>query len=226
MDTEAQAGTTWHWRIPELKHALGTTGKILAAHAALRQATLSGLQGQRDSQASVLIQVYRAARAIQPTITLHDVIAVENEPNEIVVRRHVLLDAMVPLPHIADVYLGTPLLRHYYAPTADDPLGSCTKVARAVGQHVTVLWRLEHGVVQPRISTLIQLYRLFIPFDPTLNLHDVLLLPDADLPPDAPIYAPYHHAETTHTLLDVWKQLSAAEQQGALKYLTDLRDKS
>jgi DNA-binding XRE family transcriptional regulator len=234
MDAEG-----WSWRITELKQRLNITVVDLAARANMRRATLADLQGASDTWTSVLIQVYRAAREIAPTITLHDLVAVHGEPSSIVARRHAIRDDMEPMRDLPGVYLGTPLLRHYYAPHASDPLGTVQKLALAANIHPTAMRLLERGRTQPRISTVIQCYRVFLPYDPTLTLHDLVLLPDGDLPPDAPSYAPYlRHQDTPGSppdaddagdgpispdaLLALWTQLSPQGQRAAMHYIRAL----
>ncbi|NNJ13738.1 hypothetical protein EKD04_025775 [Chloroflexales bacterium ZM16-3] len=240
MDAEG-----WSWRITELKQRLNITVVDLAARANMRRATLADLQGASDTWTSVLIQVYRAAREIAPTITLHDMLTVHGEPSPIVVRRHTIRDGMEPMRDLPGVYFGTPLLRHSYAPDARDPLGTIQKLALAANIHPTAMRLLERGRTQPRISTVIQCYRVFLPFDPTLTLHDLVLLPDRDLPPDAPRYTPYlRHQDTpvapptdpvqadaadagdgpisADALLDLWAQLSPQGQRVTMHYIRAL----
>ena len=214
MDAEG-----WRWRITELKQRLHITGVDLAARASMRRATLSDLHGASDTWTSVLIQVYRAVREIAPTLTLHDLVAVHGEPSPLVVRRHVIPADMEPLRDLPEVYFGTPLLRHTYAPHASDPLGTVHKLAMAAHIHPTALRLLERGRTQPRISTVIQCYRVFLPYDPTLTLHDLVLLPDRDLPPDTPPPDADHAGDgpiSADALLDLWQQLSPEGQRATM----------
>lgn len=173
---------TWHWRLPKpFYDELGVSEAELAMRALIRRPTVNKLREQQDTYTSVLVPLYLAARRINPAITLHSFVAVEGAPAEIVIRPQKLLPEMVALPDQPGVYLATPLLRRRLAP-GDEPM-SVRQMAALCQLDETTLSRMEHGHLQPKVSTLVRIYAACLEREPTLTLHDVLLINDRELQP-------------------------------------------
>lgn len=212
---------TWHWRLPQpLKKELGITEAELAARASIRRPTVSALRDERDTYTSVLVALYIAARHIRPDVTLHHFIAVEGAPVEVMVRPFQLLPDMAPLPNLPGVYLGTPLLRERFVEVADAPT-TLRSLARAAELDETALSRMEHGHLQPKVSTIVRLYQAFLPFDPALTLHDVLLLPPENQG-EALLTTGSTEDDGSNYLLQLWEQLPPQARRAALAYIEEL----
>ncbi|WP_322489420.1 hypothetical protein [Chloroflexus sp.] len=172
---------TWHWRLPQLYEELGISEAELALRALIRRPTVNALRDQRDTYTSVLVPLYLAARRVKPDVTLHSFIAVEGAPAEIVIRPQKPLPEMVALPDQPGIYLATPLLRRRLT-TESEPM-TVRQMAALCQLDETTLSRMEHGHLQPKVSTLVRIYLACLERDPSLTLHDVLLINDRELQP-------------------------------------------
>lgn len=168
----------WHWRLPQLLTELGVTQLQFAQQAGIRRATISDLRGSTDTFVGVLIGVYNAAKPFWQQarpIHLHDLLYVEGQPQEIHIQPREPLPEMRHLPNLPNVYLNTPALRRELV-AKNAPHITLGAMAQAIDLDRTTLSRQEHGHLQPRISTLVAIYRYCLTWNPRLNLHDVLLI--------------------------------------------------
>lgn len=173
---------TWHWRLPRpFYDELGVSEAELALRARIRRPTVNKLRDQQDTYTSVLVPLYLAARRINPAITLHSFLAIAGAPAEPVIRAQRPIPEMVALPNLPGVYLATPLLRRRLA-TDDGPM-SVRYLAALCQLDETTLSRMEHGHLQPKVSTLVRIYTACLERDGALTLHDVLLIHDQELQP-------------------------------------------
>ena len=178
----------WAWNLPQIYTDLGMSEAEFAQQTGIRRATLNALRGHTDTFVGVLMAVYFGAQARWPPprpLTLHDLVVVDGQPPEIrVLPRPPLSEDLVHLPHLPTVALNTPALRRALVP-AYAPAMTVRGVAHACHLSAVTLSRQEHGHIQPRISTLVALYRYFLTINPALTLHDVLRI-DAAQPADNP----------------------------------------
>jgi DNA-binding XRE family transcriptional regulator len=177
----------WAWNLPQIYTDLGISELEFAQQTGIRRATLNALRAHTDTFVGVLIAVYHGVQARwhpPRPLTLHDILVVEGQPSAIRVRPRTPLPELVHLPNLPTVYLNTPTLRRELVP-AYAPAMTVRSVARACQLSEVTLSRQEHGHMQPRISTLVALYRYFLTINPALTLHDVLLIDEAQ-PADDP----------------------------------------
>lgn len=173
--------TTWQWRLPQLYEELGISESDLALRALIRRPTVNALRDQRDTYTSVLVNLYLAARRVKADVTLHNFLAIEGAPAIIELRPQRLLDEMEPMPNLPGIYLGTPLLRRRLGTPGE--LMSVRELAALCQLDETTLSRMEHGHLQPKVSTLVRIYTACLEREPSLTLHDVLLINDRELQP-------------------------------------------
>jgi DNA-binding XRE family transcriptional regulator len=173
--------TTWRWRLPQLYEELGISEADLALRALIRRPTANKLRNQRDTYTSVLVSLYLAARRVKSDVTLHSFLAVEGAPAIIELRPQRPLDEMEPMPNLPGIYLGTPLLRRRLGTQGESM--TVRELAMLCQLDETTLSRMEHGHLQPKVSTLLRIYAVCLERDPTLTLHDVLLIHDRELQP-------------------------------------------
>jgi len=173
---------TWTWRLPQPFYSeLGISEADLALRALIRRPTVNALRAQRDTYTSVLIPLYLAARRVKPDMTLHSLLTVDGAPAELAVRPQRPLDEMVSLPNLPGIYLATPLLRRRLAPDGE-PM-TVRELAALCQLDETTLSRMEHGHLQPKVSTVVRIYTACLERGPTLTLHDVLLINEPELQP-------------------------------------------
>lgn len=219
---EPESPPTWAWKLGKPLYRRLTISETKLAHeASMRRGTLNGLRGQRDSYALMLVSLYLAARQHDPTLTLHDLVAVPGAPE--VITLPVALPAEVrtlpPLPGLVGVYLGTSILRR----RMDIRAGT---LSEASSIDYTTLSRIENAHIHPRMSTLIRLYQALLPHDPTLTLHDLILIrPTARVLASAALVSDETadaDAVSADRLLALWERLYPDGQQATILFAEDL----
>lgn len=219
---EPESPPTWAWKLGKpLYRRLKVSETKLAHDAALRRGTLNKLRGQRDSYALILVSVYLAARQHDPTLTLHDLIAVPGAPEVITLPAALPAEVrtLPPLPGLVGVYLGTPILRRRLKIQAG-------ALSDASALDSTTLSRMENAHIYPRISSLVRLYQSLLAHDSTLTLHDLILIrPTARVLASAALVSDDDakaDAVTAERLLTLWERLYPDGQQATILFIEDL----
>jgi hypothetical protein len=127
-----------------------------------------------------VVQIYRALYALHPTLTLHHLIVIDGVGQPPIQQREPLL-GNVPTRGFTDVWWNTHWLRLEIARRQHVPRMTLHTLALAAGISQTNLVKLERGMVQGRVVSLLALYAAGRHFIPELTLHDVLIIAT---PPD------------------------------------------